>query len=774
MTTDTLTTASRRVTRGTSPISRLLSPPALDTAFLLGGIAVALLAWRPSFASSAYLVLGMAGAVLGTLAAAAGRLAGHRLPRDIGSSTAPLIGATLTALAYVLLAPTIVLHHPGAVGRMLSVPVTGWKEMLTTLAPIDTAGALGGLPFTIGLFAGWLGATLARSRGASTTLVPGGVLAAAITLGTEDRRYAALAGLGTAAIALVWAAVRRRRGRRLIGTGGSRLSQLAIGGALLAAAGGSGFLVAQHLPGTESRPRLLARSQVEAPFDVSQFVSPLSGFRKYGEGLKLLWDQELLTVQGGESGQRVRLAVLDTYNGTVWSAGTPDAGGGVFQRVGRVIADPIVHQTREQQIEVTIGEAYAALPELRAWVPGNGLPTRVDFVEDQDRTLADSLRYNLATGQLLVPGGLPAGTHIRITAYPVPEVPKAGVDPDPTVRIDQAAGAFTGAWATEWAGEAIKPWDRLAAIGKHLSEVGAFSDGTRPGEEEYWPGHNQGRLMTLLGSQQPVGSDEQYAAVFALMAQQTGIPARVVLGAVLPPGGHVRGQDVHAWVEVLAESGEWLSVPNTFFMPQRSQRPKATDPEAAPPLDQAVVPPAVGRRAPGTVESLIEGVPPLQKPRSTGATGTKAPGPPISVPVPSWAGTAARYAAPPAGLIAGSALLLTAARMLRRQRRRSRGDESRRLAAGWRDLVDHARDLGVTVEPRATRFEQAGVVGHRELAARANRAVFGAGEPGADAIGTFWADIGKAKKSLSRNASRRARLLRPWRMSSLLIRDPAS
>ena len=774
MTTDTLTTASRTVARGASPMSRLLLPSALDTALLLVGITVAFTAWRPAFASFGYLGLGLAGAVLGALASAAGRLAGRRLPAAIGSSAEPLLGVTLTALAYVLLAPTVVLHRPDAVGRMLPVPVAGWKEMLTTLAPIDTAGTLGGLPFTIGLFAGWLGATLSRSRHAAATLVPIGVLAAAITLGTEDRRYAALAGLGTAAIVLVWAAVRRRRGRRMIGTGGSRLSQLAIGSALLMVAGGAGFLVAQHLPGTETRSRLLARSQVEAPFDVSQFVSPLSGFRKYGEGLKLLWDQELLTVQGGASGQRLRFAVMDTYNGTVWSAGTTDAGGGVFQRVGRVIADPIVHHMRAQQIELTIGEAYAALPELRAWVPGNGLPIKVDFVNDQDWKLTDTLRYNLATGQLLVPGGLPAGTRIQMTAYPVPEVPKAGVVPDPTVRIDQGAGAFTATWATEWSRQAINPWDRLAAIGKHLSEAGAFSDGTRPGEEEYWPGHNQGRLMTLLGAPQPVGSDEQYAAAFALLAQQTGVPTRVVLGAVLPPGGHIRGQDVHAWVEVRSESGEWLSVPNDFFMPQRSQRPKATDPESAPPLDQAVVPPAVGRRPPGTVESLIEGVPPLQKPRSNATTGTKAQGPAISIPVPSWAGTVARYAAPPAGLTAGSAILLAAARMLRRQRRRSRGQESRRLAAGWRDLVDHARDLGVAVEPRATRREQARVVGHRDLAARADRAVFGEGEPGAEAIGAFWADIGQAKKSLSRNASRPARLLRPWRLRSLVIRDPAS
>jgi len=55
-----------------------------------------------------------------------------------------------------------------------------------------------------------------------------------------------------------------------------------------------------------------------------------------------------------------------------------------------------------------------------------------------------------------------------------------------------------------------------------------YSDGAGD-EAQYLPGHSIGRLTTFLTGIQLVGDDEQYAAIFALMTNFLGVPARVVL-----------------------------------------------------------------------------------------------------------------------------------------------------------------------------------------------------------------------------------------------------
>ncbi len=773
MSSATLTTATRSAAHAPAR-AWWRAHPFADAIGLSASLAAAAMAWRPAYDSFRYLLMIVVAALVGFGCARIGIIVAGRASAP-GRATAQALAATLAAVAaYLALSPVTVLGVPTDFRRMAPVPVTGWKDMLSSLPPVDVGTTLGGLPVSLGLAAGVIGGLLAhRPRAWMPVTVPVTVLGLMAFLGTTNRAWAMSAAALTAAATACWGAVRRRRVRRVAGTGGARISQAAIAVALLGVSAlGTGIAI-PHLPGVESRPRLLARTLVEPPFDVSELVSPLVGFRRYGAGLNQLWGQELLTVTGAARDARLRFAVLDSYDGTTWSAGTMTATGGVFHRVGGAFPEPETPGGEPQQISVTIGDAYAAIPELASWVPGLGTPTRAHFAGPHGGDAATSLRFNPATGQLLVPSRLASGTVIEQTTYVVREVPKTGIEPDPLAAIDQAGGAFVAPWVAEWAGDAEQPWARLAAIGRHLETTGAYSDGTRQGEEDYWPGHGQGRLLRLLAGPQPVGSDEQYAAAFALLAQQTGIAARVVMGAIVPGDGHVRGQDVHAWVEVREASGEWLAVPNSLFMPQRSKRPKQTDYEDAPPAEQAVVPAPVGRRPPGSVDSLIEGVPPLQRPRPSGRPTESNPGLPglPAESLPGWVTPVARYAGPPLAMVGGTGLLLAGLRAGRRSRRRSRGDASRRLAAGWRDLIDHARDLGHHVEPGHTRLEQAAVIGHADLAGRANRAVFDSHDPSPDAVSSYWADIAKARKSMSRGASWKARLSRPWHLRGLLARE---
>lgn len=52
-------------------------------------------------------------------------------------------------------------------------------------------------------------------------------------------------------------------------------------------------------------------------------------------------------------------------------------------------------------------------------------------------------------------------------------------------------------------------------------------------------------------------------------------------------------------------------------------------------------------------------------------------------------------------------LLIVLLKLRRRRRRRTRGSGSGRVAGGWAELVDRARDLGVPVTGSSTRYEQA-------------------------------------------------------------------
>jgi len=51
------------------------------------------------------------------------------------------------------------------------------------------------------------------------------------------------------------------------------------------------------------------------------------------------------------------------------------------------------------------------------------------------------------------------------------------------------------------------------------------------------------------------------------------VPARVVLGALVPAGGVVTGADVHAWVEIRVGDGSWRTLPTSAFMDRVDQLP---------------------------------------------------------------------------------------------------------------------------------------------------------------------------------------------------------
>jgi hypothetical protein len=119
------------------------------------------------------------------------------------------------------------------------------------------------------------------------------------------------------------------------------------------------------------------------------------------------------------------------------------------------------------------------------------------------------------------------------------------------------------------------------------------------------------------------------------------------------------------------------------------------------------------------------------------------------------------YGIPPLAAIVLPGLLIVCLKVLRRRRRRSRGPTATQVAAGWREIVDFARDLGRPVPGGQTRREDArtlGPLGLAPLAASADAVVFGPGQPPADAAEWYWSEIERARREISRGLTRRQRL----------------
>ena len=737
-----------------------------DGGFVLALGLLALWGFRTTFDSPRFLLAGGIGLLLGiAIAHIATVLKQHWLVIALLVVVAFFLFGGAVALTSESLAGVV---PTGAVlGKLALLTVTGWKDLLTTLPPVDGGGQFLVLPYLLGLVTGSVAFAWARRAGSPAwpALMPVLLLAVVILLGTAEPAGLLLQGLGVGALTFLWVVLRRRRRLRIVGTGGGMRSQVMIGAGLIAISLALATLLGGHLPGTDSE-RIVLRTYVQPPFDITQYPSPLVGFRKYTEGAKKVWDQELFTIVGAPDGSLVRIAILDDYSGTVWSAGSASGGtGSQFRKVGSTIAATGPATTGESTTAtVTVRAAYAGLSDANAWLPSVGYVTRLTFTGDRTKELAESLRYNPSTGQAVVGARLREGDSFRVTAAGVASVPKdfKGFTGGSAVAVPSEMTQPVSSRAVKWAQKKPTAAEQLQAVAAVL-HGGAYSDGTKSGETQYLPGHGVSRTNTFLGRPQLVGNDEQYASTFALMANSLGVPARVVMGAVVPTGGAVRGRDVHAWVELQAADGKWYAVPTATFMPDRNKAPEKQPRAMAPDASAADVPPPNSQRPPGTVDATFDTTNGQVKPPTLLDRLFALPG---------WVLVILQIIGYPVIALAAAAGILAVIRALRRRRRKSTGPPSRRLAQGWRDYVDHARDLGIRVPVALTRREQVALVGQEELAQRADAAVFGAGEPPPEAIAEYWAQIKAARAALTAASSRKRRLLRRFALRGLLVRDP--
>lgn len=721
----------------------------LDTVVVALLAGMVLLCFDSTFADRSYLV----GAVAGLLTVGAIVLVVDYYDKGVGV-------VVLCALpAYVLVGAAVGVRTTDDYVRVptlddlvgtLSASIGAGNQLLTTIPPIDAVGDATLIPyalvFVVAGVALWLALCTERPLAPLVPLLMG--LAAGILLGTQQRELLQVQSAVFAGLSLWWVAQRGARGGRVVAGSRGRTAR-AVGAVALVGGVAAATAVVLPPPEDDDLDRVVLRGRVGAGADVASLATPLSSFRAFTRqpptAAGNVFDVRLLRVEGLPRGVPLRFVALDSYDGVTWQADNRtvvEANDDLFLRVGSVVDAPRRGRPVEVQVEVTADY-------LSDWLPLPGQLTGVSFVFLDGRAQRDDVRYNPATTTAVVLGGLDGGDDFRVEAV----VPPADLGPRArafdTPGPLEPDGAFLDEALEPWRASGLSPMRQVRSLAEYLRSNGRYSDGASPAERRYEAGHDAERLGEgFFLAPRIVGDDEQYASFMALAANRLGVPARVVVGASPGRRGWVQGRDVQAWVELRTADGSWRTLATREFMGSRPPRPGDVRPELPSDflgLDDAQESPQQRPEPPPRPEGAEQEV-------SGGDEGTAGSG--------RW------------GWIALLGLLtwgVPLAKVLRRRVRAARGSSATRIVAGWREVLDHAGDLGRPVPAGLGRVEQA-----RRLdldpgpAVSAQEALFARRPPEAEQAADFWVTVRSQRRTLSRRASPLRRMWALWNPASLV------
>ncbi len=716
-------------------------------------IAVSFIGFWPTFAGPSFLPAALGALLLGLAVSAVAAWRGWGV----------LIIAGLTIAAYFLFGGALALPHTTIAGFIPTLDtfgglalgaVTSWKQMLTTVAPVSAADGHLLVPFLLTLVITVLTASLALrlSRVVWALLPAGFMLVLVIALGTPEPAFPVAQGILFAVLSIAWLALRQMWAPHNAAVSVSevdparaahmRMRRLLAGVVVLAVAGGAG--IATSAIAAPAQPRHVFRDVIIPPFNIRDYPSPLQAFRK---NVRDAADDTLFTVQGLPKGARIRIAVMDQFDGMVYNV--TDGGPGSSSAFAPLRSNM---SPDAEGIPVTLKveiDGYRGV-----WVPDAGAVSRIDFTGDRAEELRRSGFYNTETGTAVVTARLGEGdTYTIDTVLPAEfeDSQLAGVEfgTVPLPKQSNVPEELTSLAAETVAG-AESPIEQVRKLETFLAEGGFFSHGLE-GEVLSRAGHTAERISTLIGGDQMIGDDEQYAVAMALLAREVGIPARVVMGyypdeeqageAVF----EATGGTVHAWVEVNFEGLGWLAfnptppedkVPNDQnTKPKVDPKPQVLQPPP-PPQEPVDLPPTLPDDRKGEDESL----------NILGIIGA----------ILAIGGISLAILA----LLASPFILIGAWKAARRRTRRSAARTADRISGGWDELTDRAIDYGARIAPGGTRAEEAVTVATSlalpqvtALADRADSGVFGPSEPTAEDVDAFWAEVDGIVGGLNKEAS---------------------
>jgi hypothetical protein len=658
---------------------------------LIGMLAVAGLALGRIYAGPLIVQL-MLGAAIGSVATS---VAARRLP---SWAVGPLSVLGLTG--YTLLAVKVAAASSGVPGTLPALTAdalaNGIPRVLTAMIPVEAQPDTVVVPVLATWLAGLAGAEIALRTGrALLACVPAGLLYGTVLYAVGPNAPGALwqplcfaalvaAALATSAAERTTSTDERPTSTDERPTSTDEKSTAALR-ARVAAGAAAGLAVTLALAAVVGP--VLAAQVGTHPADPRRYVKPpqLDALDENPlvrlSGWALAPDQHLFDVRlSGRAGNdmRIRLAVLNDYDGVTWRVGA------TYRTAGRVLTGP-AGATGENGAAGGDGPAGGG----RA---GGGKPvTQRITIADLDGRLVPAIAtpqriegarvaYDQASGTIAIPEGLHAGlaydvesrrAALDVNLLPTAEVPSGGPTtrfirlgsqpPDQIRRLSQQLSEGSGS-----------PYQRAQAIEQFLAEhYQLVADAPS--------GHAYPNLAFFLfgppagGGQR--GTSEQFAAAFGVLARSMGLPTRIVVGFRVKPGTTtVRGADALAWPEVQFSGVGWVPF-NPLPQPDAKPRPVEEDfkpsPEPSTPPPTNTPPPAASTSA-------------TPKPPAAG-TGDGGPG----------AGTVA--AATGSGLFLVLVAAVAAVVLLRRTRRRRRlyaGDPAGRIVGAWREVLDALRLAG--------------------------------------------------------------------------------
>lgn len=724
-------------------------------------VLLGLIGFRSAFGGADYLVAGLGGILVGLVF-------GH----VIAALRLPLLAAVAAvAAAFVVFGGPLALRSeglqlvptPSVASDLLDGLVHGWARLATTVAPTGSSGNLLVVPYVAGHLGAVLSVVAARRVGRDPLCVAPAftVLSLSILVGTDKPASLVLQGGVFSAVAATWITLRQRRLAQRVAAPPS--GRRAAGGVvLLVGSAFGGLIVGPGLPLADTNERFVLRDSTEPPLDPRAFASPLVGFRSLLDPLRR--DDVLLRVEGMPPGAWLRWAVLDHYDGLVWAAAPPSAGAGRYQRVGNRVPTQVAGDRTQVVVRV---EDLATV-----WLPIPGELESIEFLGPRAATLESSFRYSRRAIAAAAPVGLIQGDAYRVSAVVEPDRPSlpelaellkdVPVDPDAPVATGVDVPPALGAVARQHTSGEAGAWAKAAALLGFLQQ-GFYSDGDIEGRTDP-PGHYLLRLVQFVGAKGGlVGNAEQYAAAMALLLRNEGIPARVVMGFRPDPDGTVRAGSVDAWVEVAFQGIGWARLDPT---PPRTQRP---DPEPPP---QEVAQDDQPETPPPTSIPPRPSIPDAE----TDDLEESAPDRPDQGSALDLLRAIVRVATRvllPALVVAGPPVAIMLAKGRRRRRRRAHGTPAGRIAAGWQEMIDTARDVGMAVPSHHTRRELSRSLPRHlpeEFAARADAASFGEALPTAEQAERYWMQVDTLRRRSFSGLSRPRRLRARISPASLLTR----
>jgi hypothetical protein len=586
------------------------------------------------------------------------------------------------------------LPFPTAVVAVCKALVRGPVKLLTSPIPARNEAANLAVPVVV-LWLGFVIASLlARRRNPGWALLgPLFTLATALAFVPRNTPARMLVAALFAALSFVFVLVCFADQQFTIGATsiGSQVKRVVILAAIL----GIAVTIAPTVTRTE---RFSLRDTRAAPFDPTELPSPLAEFRKYRQPKML--DTKLFTYTGAGA-ERWRLAVLPSYDGRVWSAGSvDDPSSGRFDLLGAQLRDPSLYKGAEiRQTKITV----EGLSE--PWITSPGLPVDISVSASQ----RNDVRHNADTGSLVLNRDLPSKSVYSISwidpPFPTPQqLADVGFGPSTSGLPASPLVPRLGARATQFTKDGVSAWQQVSAL-KAALQNGYWNDRTPPG-------HSLGDMVRMVSSNENMqGTDEHFASLFAVLARARNIPARVVVGfapniGVIQNGSNtasddgvvqtvfvrepntIYGRDIRAWAEVNLGQYGWVPVD---ILIDPSKKPKPKESRSVNEEDQKATPP---NRVP-TPESpeqqtvnAKKAEPAKQAPKQFHIPRTLIVGA-ISLLVPLVG----------VGLFVG---LVGFVKKRRRTQRRNRVANAAAISGAWEELLERGWEVGIKFPRHAT------------------------------------------------------------------------